>query len=314
MMIFIATLLVNDGLSQELYPNRPITVVLPWGAGGMHDTVVRTMCTFVEKGLGQPVIVENKTGAGGSLGMNYVLKSKPDGYTLGSPGISAYLIHPHIRKVPYNPFTDSIDITPIYNYNYGLFVRADAPWNSFEDILKYAKNNPGKFTYSCAGVGMPQHICMEQIAMKEGITWTMIPFKSGSEATIASLGGHTEAGVAGPLDAVPHVKAGKLKLLLTIGDKRWRTLPSVPNILEKGYNFHAISYVFYNAPTGVPESIIKKLEDVFNRAKRHPSFIELMEKFEVEVCSMSGKEFSDFWRSKYDEMGKVIKTLGLQEK
>jgi tripartite-type tricarboxylate transporter receptor subunit TctC len=272
------------------------------------------MCKVAERELGQPIIVENKPGAGGSLGMNYVLKSKPDGYTLGTPGTGSYFIHPHMRNVPYDPFTDSIDITPIFKYNFGLVLRVDAPWNTFEDILKYAKNNPGKFRYAVAGVGNPQHICMERIAMKEGIQWTLIPFKSGMESVTACLGGHTDAAVQGSIDVMPHIKAGKLKLLLTIGDRRWPAIPNVPSILEKGYNFYAISYHFINAPTGVPKSIIKKLEDVFNKAKRDPSFIELMGKFEVEVCTMSGKEFSDLWKSNYDEMGKVIKTLGLQEK
>lgn len=305
-------LLAREGLAQEAYPNRPITVIDPWGPG-MSNTIARLVCKGAEKELGQPIIIESKPGAGGSIAMNYILKSKPDGYTLGTPMTSAYIIHPHLRQVQYNPF-DSVDITTIFKYPIGLAVRIDAPWKSFEEVIAYARKNPGKFTYSTAGVGVVQHIAMEQMAMQEKIIWTQIPFKSGGEAVAACLGGHSDAVVQGPMDELPHVKAGKLKLLLTLDDNRWPDYPDVPNILEKGFNFYSMSYMCLNAPKGVPESIIKKLEAAFNRAKKDPVFLKKLEEFHVPVSHLNGKEYSDLWRSKYEEMGKVIKGLGLQEK
>jgi tripartite-type tricarboxylate transporter receptor subunit TctC len=116
------------------------------------------------------------------------------------------------------------------------------------------------------------------------------------------------------LDEIPHIKAGKLKLLLTLDDKEWPGFPNVPSILEKGYNFYAITYMCLSAPKGVPEAIIKRLEAAFVKAKRDPSFIGTLEKFQVESGNLNGKEYSELWRSKYDEMGKIIKMLGLQEK
>lgn len=312
-IFFGSALIVSKAYSQEIYPNRPITVVLGWGPG-MGDTIARVICKAAERELGQPVIVENKPGAAGSIGMNYVLKSKPDGYTLGVPMTNSYIVQPHLRKVPYDPFAESIEITTIFKYNYGLAVRADAPWNSYEDLIAYAKKNPGKFTYSTAGIGTVHYICMERIAMKEGIKWTHVPFKSGGEAVAACLGGHTDAVVQGSVDEIPHIKVGKLKLLLVLDDKRWPTFPSVPAILEKGYSFYAYSYMCLNGPKGVPESIIKKLEEAFNKAKRDPSFLETLDKFQVGVGDLGGKEYSAIWRSKYDEMGKVIRALGLEEK
>ncbi len=311
-ILLVMALLAENGLGQEIYPSRPITVVVPWGPG-MSDTVARVLCKAAEKELGQPVIVENKPGAGGSLGVNYVLKSKPDGYTLGQPMTSAYIVHPHLRKLPYNPLTNTIDILPIYKYPIGLAVRADAPWNSYEDLIAYAKKNPSKFTYGCAGVGVIQHITMERLAMKEGIKWTMIPFKTVPESIAGVLGGHVHAVVQGPVDELPHLKAGKLKLLLSLADTRWPDYPNVPTILEKGFDFYAISFQCLNAPKGVPESIIKKIEAAFSKARRDPAFLKTLEDFHLSVSTMSGKEYSDLWRSKYDEMGKVIKALGLQE-
>lgn len=141
----------------------------------------------------------------------------------------------------------------------------------------------------------------------------MVPFKSGAEAAVACLGGHTDAVAQTGVDVSPHVKAGKLKLLLTLSDKRWPAFPNVPSLLDAGYNFFVVSYMALSAPKGVPEPILRKLETVFNRAKGDPSFIETMEKFQVEVGDLSGNAYSDLWRSKYEEMGKVIKALGLKE-
>ena len=191
----------------------------------------------------------------------------------------------------------------------GFAVRLDGPWNTFEDVIAYARNNPGKFTYACAGIGSMQHIVMERIAMKEGIKWTAVPFKSGPEAATAFLGGHTDGYAQTPPDMVPHRK--KFKFVLSLSDKRWPDFPEVPNILEKGYGFYAIFYSSIVAPKGVPESIIRKLESVFNKAKKDPSLIQEMHSLGAEVCQLSGKEYSDLWRSKYDEMGKMIKLLGL---
>ncbi len=312
--IFLMTVVfVRNGQPQEAYPSRPVTVVVPWGPG-QSDTITRIVCKAAEKELGQPIIVENKPGASGTIGANYVFKSRPDGYTLGVIVSNAYLIAPHMQKVPYNPLTDSVDITTIIKTNLGFAVKANAPWSTFKEVIAYAKNNPGKFTYACAGVGVLQHITMERVAMKEGVKWTLVPFKSGGEAAIACLGGHTDAVAQAGVDVSPHVKAGKLKLLLTLGDKRWPVSPNAPTILEVGYDFFVPFFMALSAPRGIPESIIKKLENVFNKAKGDPSFIETMEKFQVEVGDLSGKAYSDLWRSKYDEMGKVIKVLGLQEK
>ena len=304
---------VRIGSAQGTYPDRPITVINTWGAG-MSDTVARIICRIAEKDLGQPVIVENKPGAGGAIGANYALKAKPDGYTLGVPMSSAYIVLPHIRNLQYNPLTDAVDITTIFKYNFGLAVKADAPWKSFEEVIDYARKNPGKFTYATAGVGVTQHITMEQMAMKLGIKWTQVPFKSGSEAVVACLGGNTDAVVQGSVDELPHVGVGKLRILLTLEDKRWPDLPNVPTIMEKGFNFFAMSYMGLAAPKGTPEPIVRKLGEVFNKAKKDPSFIESLKKFHVDVGDLNGEEYSKLWRSKYEEMGKVIKALGLSEK
>jgi tripartite-type tricarboxylate transporter receptor subunit TctC len=309
----LSALGVKDGVSQEAYPNRPVTMVVIFGPG-MIDTVMRVLCKPAEKELGQPIMIENKPGAAGTIGTNYVLKAKPDGYTLGAVGTGNCTIHPHLKNLAYNPLTDVVDVVTVIRYPFGIAVRKDAPWNTFEEVIAYAKNNPGQFTYATAGYGIVQHICMERIALQEGIKWTVVPFKSGAESVASCLGGHTNATVQGPLDVIPHIKAGKLKLLLAIDGKRWGALPQVPNILEKGYNFFANSYFAVSTPKGVPENILKKVGEAFSKAKKDPSFLQTLETFSVEAPTMSGKEYTEMWKKEYYTMSEVIKTLGLQEK
>ncbi len=311
-IFLIICLSVRNGISQEGYPNKYITVIEP-SPVGMTDTICRILFKAAEKELGQPIILEGRPGGGGVIAVNYVLKSKPDAYTLGITAPGAFLYAPQMKKTPYHPLTDSTDITTIFKYDFGLAVRADAPWNRYEDVIEYARKNPGKFTYTAPFVGGTQHVFMERIAMKEGIKWTFVPYQSGAETVLAVLGGHNDATVAGAVDLIPHVKAGKLKILLILQDKRWPALPNVPHMLEKGYDFYAWSYIYLYGPKGLPESITKKLEDAFRKAMKDPSFVEILKKFGVEPGVMTGKEYTAFWKSKYDEMGKVIKAMGLVE-
>ena len=313
-LIFLAPILfVNNALSQETYPVRPISLVIGVTAG-MGDTLVRVICRVAEKELGQPIIVENKPGGGGTIALNYVLKSRPDGYTLGGCASTLLIVLPHIRELPYNVLTDITDIATVCNYPFGLCVKADAPWNSYEDVLAYARKNPGKFTYATFAGAPVQHVCMERIAMKEGIKWTAIPFKGGGESVAACLGGHTDAVAQGSIDLLPHINAGKLKLLLALNDKKWPQYPNVPCILEKGYNFHAMSYISFVGPKNLPESIRQKLENVFKKAVEDPSVIQMVNQFGLELACMGGKEYSALWRQDYDEMGRVLKAMGMGDK
>jgi tripartite-type tricarboxylate transporter receptor subunit TctC len=310
-MFIITVSFVMESIAQSPYPNGPVTMVVVWGPG-MADTMVRAICQVAEKKLGQPIIVENKPGAAGALGTNYVVKAEPDGYTIGVTATSVMSIIPHIRKLPFNPLTDATDICSLYKFNHGLAVRSDAPWKTYEDVIAYARKNPEKFTYANPGVGSTQHLIMEMIAMKEGIKWTMVPYKSGGDSMLACLGGHANACTLGSVDLLPQIKAEKLRLLLSLNDFRWPLVPDVPNILEKGYDFYAFNFNTIVGPKGIPEHIRQKLENVFKDSLKDPSLIEFSNKFGVEIKFMEGKEYSKLWRSKYSEREKIIKGLRLR--
>jgi tripartite-type tricarboxylate transporter receptor subunit TctC len=311
-IILVATPLADTVFSQSSYPDRPITMIM-WSTAGMGDVIRRAACAEAEKQLGQPIVIEYKTGASGTIEMAYIAKSKPDGYTLGGAVTSMLWIAPHMRHLTYNTLTDFTDIITVAMFNFGLAVRSDAPWNSYEELIAYARKNPGKIRYTTVGVGVTQHICMERIAAKEGIKWTLVPFKSIGECIIALLGGHVDAIAQGSVDIIPQLKAGKMKLLLVLNDSRWQAAPDIPQIREKGYNFAADSHISFLGPKGIPEPIRQKLEDAFREGMKSPSYTQLLEKFGVERSELGGKEYSALWKSQYEEMGKVIKSLGLGE-
>ena len=313
-VLLILTSFVTSGRSQGSYPERPITLVVGFGAGGFTDLSARALGKAAEKELGQPVIVENKPGAGAVIGTAFAAKQKPDGYTLGVTGTSQYILTPNIRQTPYDPLTDMTDILTYVDMPFAFVVKTDAPWNTYDELIAHVKANPGKFTYATAGVGLAQHICMERIGSKDGLKWTHVPFKSGAEAATATLGGHTQ-GMASTLpDVFPHVKAGKLRMLLVLSGSRLPDFPNVPTILEKGYGFDTFSSLGVFGPKGLPEPIRQKLETAFKNAMKDPVFIETLKQIGATPNFVSGSEYSAKWRSQYQEMGRVLKALGIVEK
>jgi tripartite-type tricarboxylate transporter receptor subunit TctC len=311
--IFLATsLFVGTGFSQSSYPDKPVKIIT-WTNTGTGDVIRRTHCLEAEKELGQPIVWEYITGASGTLMMNSLAKAKPDGYTLGTVATSVLLVGPQIRKTSYNTLTDFVDIIAIAKYTFALAVRSDAPWKTYEELLEWSKKNPGKFRYTCVGVGVTQHIAMEQIAEREGVKWTLVPFKTTGECMTATLGGHVDAIVQGPIDIVPQVQANKFKMLLVVGGKRWDVAPNVPNLTDKGYDFVVDSFISYNGPKGLPEPIRQKLENAFRKATKSSSYVQLLNKFGMEISDMGGKEFSALWKARYEQLGKTVKQLGLNE-
>ncbi|MFO1284421.1 MAG: tripartite tricarboxylate transporter substrate binding protein [Burkholderiales bacterium] len=310
----VTTLVAGNASAQEAYPARPVHVVVGATAGAL-DTMTRQLFGAVAKELAQSVVVENKPGAGQAVGYALVTKSKPDGYTLGVTTTSLMTNVPHMQKTNFDVLNDSVDIMAFCRYAQVLAVGAQTPWKTFEELLVWAKANPGKFRYAVSGPGVAMHIAMEQIAMQEGIQWIAIPFRGGgSDAVAAALGGHTEGVAQSPVETGEHIKAGKLRPLLVLTDSRVADFPEVPTILEKGYKFTATTYMSVYAPKGLPEPIRDKLEGALKRAMSDPAYVAAARTFQLEPVFMSGRDYSNYWRPKFDEMGKVVRALGLEAK
>lgn len=312
--LFVFALCCGEGLCADTYPARPVTIICGYPAGSMHDNLMRVLSRAAEKELGQPIINENRAGASGVIAMTYVSKAKPDGYTLGTTVTATYIVQPQIRKTPYDPFRDVVDIMTFAEFNDGIAVRADAPWHSIEEVIAYAKANPGKFTYAHPGFGMTPHIVMENFAMEAGIKWQQVPFKGGVEVNNAVLGGHTNAGVAGSSDLIPQVQAGKMRLLLIISGKRWSAAPKVPTIIEKGHNFYVLSYIGIYGPKGLPEPLRSRLDEVFRHAMKDRTFQDMLKQYTIDEAYLTGRDYAAKWKALYGPTGKIVSKLGLVEK
>ena len=282
------------------YPSRPITLVVQFSAGTTTDIIARRLADDVSKILGQPLVCVNKTGGGGSVGVAEIARSKPDGYTIGCVNMPALAIIPHMQNLPYDPLKDIANICVIQPYEYGIYVKADAPWNSLKDLVDYARNNPGKVVYGSPGTGTTNHIIMIRIGQENKLNWKHVPYRGDGEIIPAMLGGHVHAASGSPASIVPQVKGGKLKLLVVTNKDRWPYLPEVPTLLESGYKFFQSSYLSLGAPAGTPEGVRIKLEDTFRKVMEDPAVKEeFQKKLFATLGYQSGADYAKYIREQY---------------
>jgi tripartite-type tricarboxylate transporter receptor subunit TctC len=304
--------LPQTGIAQEKYPTKPITFVVGYPAGGTTDLCARALVAAASKILGQPVVVLNKPGGGSAVSVASLKIEKPDGYTIGILPTGAVLSQ-HMRKVP---FDSAKDFTPIMQYAvylYGLVVRPDSPWKTFKEFVDYAKANPGKIRYSTAGPGTSQHLVMERLALKERIKWTHIPFEGGGPAITALLGGHVEAS-SQTTEWKPHVIAGRLRLLAVFGEKRMAEFPDVPTLLELGYDITAPSIICIVGPKGVSPEIVAILHGAFKKAMEDPDFVKVSRQVDQPSLYRGPEELGKHLVKMNEEVGELIRSLGLREK
>ena len=298
-------------LAQEKYPTRPINFIIGYPAGGSTDICARPLVTAASKILGQPIVVVNKPGGGSAVGAASLKNEKPDGYTIGILASGAVLSQ-HMRKVPYDSATDFTPIIQYAVYVYGLVVQSDGPWKTFKEFIDYAKANPGKVRYSTAGPGTPQHLVMERLALKEKIKWTHIPFDGGTPAISALLGGHVEAS-SQTTEWKKHVETGRLRLLAVYGEKRMMDFPTVPTLLELGYDITAPSLICVVGPKGLSPHVVEALHKAFKEAMEDPDFIKMSRELDQPVIYRDPKDLANHLVQMNAEVGTLIRSLGLRK-
>ena len=292
------------------YPEKPITLIVPYTAGGATDVAMRALADAAGKQLGQRVIVENRTGVGGTLGPQTMVNAKPDGYVISQMPITVFRI-PHMQKVSFDPLTDFTWILHVSGYTFGVAVRADSPWKTWQEFIAYAKANPGKVSYSTPGNGTSLHITMEEIAAREGIQWLQVPYKGAADALIALRGGHVTA-MADSTTWGEMVDAGQLRLLNTWGVNRTRRWPNAPTLKDLGYGIVSNSPYGLAGPKGMDPKIVRILHDAFRKAMDDPAYQKVLERLDQENVYMSGEDYAKFAKKTYDEEKIVIERMGLK--
>jgi tripartite-type tricarboxylate transporter receptor subunit TctC len=312
-LLFVVT---TDAKAQEKYPNRPITVVAPFPPGGVADLTARPVAAAMEKVLKNPVVVVNKTGAAGAVGMAYVANSKPDGYNL-LMALSSISIIPEADKLferqPAYTMDQLIPIALISADPTIFVVSADRPWKNVKDFVNDAKKRPGQISYSSSGVYGTLHMAMEMLSHAGGVSLKHVPYSGAGPALTAILGGHVDTLASGPAVVIPHIKAGKLRPLAGWGAKRVASLPDVPTFKELGYDIEFYIWAGLFAPRGTPEPVMKTIRESVRQAVNTPEFKAAMEKLQTPIAYLDAPEFRKFWDKDAKMLADAIKRVGKVE-
>ncbi|MCR0982847.1 tripartite tricarboxylate transporter substrate binding protein [Roseomonas populi] len=306
-----AAALARPALAQGRFPDKPIRMVVPWSPGGASDILMRALSEQASKRLGQPVIPENRSGAGGILGAQLVSTSRPDGYVLTQTPISIFRYPQMVARPPFDPMKDLTYIAQITGYLFGVAVRADAPWKDFKELLAYAKANPGKINYGTPGSGTSLHITMEQIAAQQGIEWTQVPFRGASENMQSLLAGNTqvcaETSAWGEL-----VQSGQFRLLCVWSGERAKRFPDAPTLKELGIDIVSTSPYGVAGPAGMDPAVVQALETALREGAQDPVHTALLEKYDMAPAFLGSADYTAAARKQYEEDGAMIRRLGLK--
>src|SRR5687767_13463442 len=302
--------------AQEPYPSKPITMIVPFPPGGVADIVGRPLAAQMEKTLKQPVVVVNRTGAGGAVGMAAVAKAAPDGYTIlmGLSSISIFPVSDRINgKTPSYEMRDFAPIALITADPTVLVVSADSPWKDLKEFVASAKAYPGKINYSSSGVYGTLHVSMEIFAHAAGIQLFHVPYQGGGPAVTALLGGQVHALASGPAAAIGQIKGGKMRALASWSTERLPLLPDVPTFKELGYDaeFYIWSGVF--APAAVPTPVLDRLRAAVREAANSPDFKGAMEKVQTPVNYMDAPAFRSYWEKDAARLKVALEKIGKVE-
>jgi tripartite-type tricarboxylate transporter receptor subunit TctC len=304
---------VGTSAQAQSFPTKPVTLIVPWPAGGSTDLAMRALADATQKHLGQPIVIENKPGASGTLGpAQMAAAAKPDGYTIAQIPITVFRL-PFMTKVTFDPSKDFTYIAGLTAYTFGVVVKSDSPWKTFKDLIAHAKANPGKIKYGSPGSGTSLHIGMEQIAKASGVKWTHVPFKGGAELNAALLGGHIDTH-ADSTSWAALVNSGDFRLLVTWSPNRTKNWPNVPTLQEQGINLVLNSPYGVAGPKGMDPKVVKVLADAFAKGVKEPSYAEALRKFDQELAYLDTAAYEKHVVEQIEEARTQVEELGLKKK
>jgi len=314
--LFVAASLAGVALAAQAqnYPSKPIRIIVPYPAGGTSDILARSIGQKLSESLGQPVIVENKPGANGNVGAEFVARAAPDGYTLLLADIGALAISPSVYpQLPFDPAKDFSPVTMVAYSPHILVVHPSVPASSVKELVALAKEKPGKLNFAISGVGGAPHLAGVDFALRTGIQWTYIPYKGGAQAIADVAGGQADVTMNGMLATYPLVQGGKLKLLAVSSAKRMSSIPNVPTIAESGVpGFETGSWQGVVAPAGTPREVVAKLNSEISRIVTTPEMRDKLGVQGADVRTSTPDEFTSFIRTEMTKWAKVVKDANVK--
>ena len=297
------------GAAAQTYPAKPIRFVLPYPPGGGSDTIARPLAQKLSESMGQQVVVDNRGGAGGSVGMEVAARAAPDGYTIAM-GLTAQLaVNPALfKKLPYDPVRDFAPVTLLGSGIYILVVHPSLPVKSVKELIALAKKRPGQIAYASSGNGSGAHLAGELLKMKTGINLTHVPYKGGGPALVALLSGEVQMTFATQLASAQHIKSGRVRALAITTARRSRTLPDLPTVAQAGVPGYDTG-VWYAivAPAGTPHAIVARLNTEILHALKQPDYRGLLERNGIEPLGSTPEELERFIKEELGKYAKVVK-------
>lgn len=294
----------------DRFPERPVTLVIPWPAGGPTDRHLRVMADIAGRHLGQPIIIDNKPGASGTLGgATMAAAAKPDGYTIAQLPITIFRL-PYMQKVSWDPKKDFSFIIHLTGYTLGVAVNSNSQWKTWGSLLEYAKANPGKLRYATSGAGSTPHITMEQIALQVGFKWVHVPFKGSAEVAAAILGEHVDVAADGT-GLGPLVDADKLKMVVVWTEQRSPRFPDTPTLLESGQKLVSQSPYGLAGPKGVDPRIVRKLHDALKKGLEDPVHVKVLNDLSQPLLYKNSADYEKYAMELIAEQQDIIQKLGL---
>ena len=303
-----AVTLAGPALAQT-FPTKPIKLVIAFPAGGPTDITMRALADGASKALGQPVVVENKPGAGGTLPAQALQTAPADGYTLAQIPLGVFRL-PYTTKINWDPVKDINYVLNVTGYAFGVVVPTDSPIKSWTHFVAWAKANPGKLTYGSTGTMTSPHLTMELVAQKAGLQLTHVPYKGSADLMQAVLGGHIMA-ASDSTGFAPQVEAGKLRVLNTWGDKRLDKFPDAPTLKDLGYDIVQNSPFGIGAPRDTPPAVVKRLHDAFKTAMEQPAYLDALKRYDMVPIYMNSAQYKKFAQDTFTREKALIEKLGL---
>jgi len=306
-------LLVQPAIPAE-FPSKPVTLISAYAPGGTADIVMRTLAETTSKCLGQPVVVENKGGGGGTLGpTTMAATARADGYTVSQMPVTMFR-NPHLMKATWDIVKDFTYIIHLTGYTFGVVVKVNAPWKTWNEFISYAKANPGKVSYNSPGTYSTLHIVMELIAKDREIKWIHLPTKGGGEEIAEVLGGHVTASGHSTGAFAAQVDSGDLRLLVTWGGKRTKRFPEVPTLKELGYGIVSTSSFGITGPRDMDPKIVKILHDSFKKGMEDPAFLKVLDRLDMPSLYMNSQDYARYSKQLFEEEKINLERIGFMKK
>lgn len=305
-------LLTAGGAWAQAYPNKPIRMIIPFGAGGSTDVLIRIVATRLPDVLGQQVVIDNRTGAGGLIGTDIAAKSNPDGYTLLATGTPHSIVPNLYKRVPYKALNDFAPIMQIASQPYGLVVHPSLGVKTVKDLIALAKKQPGKLDYASSGQGGAMHLFQALFVNMAGINMVHVPYKGSGPVRSDLLGGQVKIGCLGLSSIIHHHRAGQLNIIAVTTAKRSPELPEIPSIAETLPGYDASLWTGVLAPRGTPAAAIKRVHRELTQLLQTAEVRNAYQRAGTDIVATDPKAFGEFLKVEHAKWGKVVRDLKLQ--